>query len=130
MAITRLKKFLYERDEFKCGIHLGGCKEIIDEKEVTVDHIVPKAYWKKRKVNNRVWSGTWNLQVMHKGCNEKKFIDFRDFEFECKCHELEDIEGIRYVSFYREHSLNMGKDIPRIYLVAIDMEDIDENDRT
>ena len=130
MAISRIKKFLYDRDEFRCGIHLGGCREIIEAKDLSIDHIIPKAYWKKRKVNDRVWSGSWNLQVMHKICNEKKFIDFRDFEFDCNCHEIEDIEGVRYVGYFRDHSVNIYRDIPRFYLVAIDLEDIDEDDRT
>lgn len=130
MSITRIKKFLYARDEFRCGIHLGGCKEIIDMKDITIDHIVPKAYWKKRKVHDKVWSGSWNLQVMHKLCNEHKFIDFREFEFDCDCHEIEIIEDVRYISYYRDHAVNVYKDIPRFYLMALDMEDIDENECT
>lgn len=36
------KLLLLERDNYKCGIHLGGCGKKLTLEETTVDHIFPK----------------------------------------------------------------------------------------
>ena len=81
---------LWKRDEGKCGIHSGGCRErIVDpkSKDVAVDEIIPRSYLKIH-----LWIsdpfGDWNSQIMHKKCNDKKGGQFPQFPnyYQCKCH--------------------------------------------
>ena len=43
---------LLKRDNYRCGIHLGGCGKKITLEETSVDHIIPKNIMKK---NDLIW---------------------------------------------------------------------------
>jgi len=94
--ITRLLK----RDNYKCGIHVGGCGKEIKRGEATRDHIIPKNYSRKRS-NNREFIGDWNYQPMHKRCNEEREGQIIDKpEFKCKCHGVYvDEQGARWIMY-------------------------------
>ena len=86
---NKLKAFL-ERDNYRCGIHLGGCGQPLTLKDASIDHIIPKAVarrpgttsnynecitkkiqadWRKKiKTEPPRWT---NLQPMHKKCNNE-----------------------------------------------------------
>ncbi|MDD9869098.1 MAG: hypothetical protein OXU50_04300 [Gammaproteobacteria bacterium] len=91
---------LLRRDNYKCGIHTGGCGEDIKRNEATKDHIIPKDYVKTRD-NSREFIGDWNYQPMHKRCNEEREGQIIDKpEFKCKCHGVYvDEQGARWVMY-------------------------------
>jgi len=91
---------LLKRDNYKCGIHTGGCGKNIKRNEATRDHIIPKDYVKTRD-NRREFIGDWNYQPMHKRCNEKKEGQIIDKpEFKCKCHGVYvDEQGWRWIMY-------------------------------
>lgn len=95
----RITKLL-QRDNYTCGIHVGGCGKKIERNEATQDHIIPKNYIKTRS-NNREFIGYWNYQPMHKRCNEKREGQIIDKpEFKCKCHGVYvDEHGARWIMY-------------------------------
>ena len=75
-----IKLNLLKRDDYRCGIHLGGCGKKITLKEMTVDHIIPqninpkdklieikKGY--KRRTKESLAKGLFGLQPMCSECN-------------------------------------------------------------
>ena len=71
---------LLKRDDYRCGIHLGGCGKKITLKETTVDHIIPQNVNKKNKLveikkrykkrtRESLANGLFNLQPMCSECN-------------------------------------------------------------
>ena len=77
MAGPRMKKARV-RDKGMCGVHLGGCGQLVSkEEERSLDHIIPKAWF--RSASNGTaspdYNDVWNRQLMHKTCdNEKKAV--------------------------------------------------------
>ena len=72
---------LLKRDNYRCGIHLGGCSKEITIEETSVDHIIPqnilsndKEYIKLKKFykvseKKSLDNGLFNLQPMCFNCN-------------------------------------------------------------
>ena len=79
-----VKKNLLERDDYRCGIHLGGCGKILTLEETTEDHIIPQNILKntlkikeikdsyKRQTRQSLDEGLFNLQPMCLDCNSVK----------------------------------------------------------
>ena len=88
------KDFLKEiltRDDYRCGIHYGGCKRTLNPEEVTIDHIFPKQLFEGYNIKGeykKYFNSPINLQPMCSFCNEKKggLPPFPYF-FPCNCHE-------------------------------------------
>ena len=71
---------LLKRDNYRCGIHLGGCGKEITLEEISVDHIIPKNIMKpnklievkkryKKRTKESLANGLFNLQAMCSECN-------------------------------------------------------------
>ena len=45
MSGPRTKR-VAKRDLDKCGVHAGGCGQIVEAKDRSLDHIVPQAFFK------------------------------------------------------------------------------------
>ena len=71
---------LLRRDNYRCGIHLGGCGKKITLEETTVDHIIPQNITKKdkfakikkiykKRTKESLANGLFNLQPMCSECN-------------------------------------------------------------
>ena len=79
---------LLERDDYRCGVHFGGCGKKITLDETTVDHIIPQNIFKydekykerikflkrfcKARARESLAGGLLNLQPMCHGCNNVK----------------------------------------------------------
>ena len=92
MAGPRMKK-AQVRDNNKCGVHLGGCGELVSEKkDRSLDHIVPQAWFKSIGKDNTStdYDDIWNRQLMHKTCDNNMGGHVHDLPaFWCHCHYLE-----------------------------------------
>lgn len=108
--VTERRKLL-ERDDWRCGIHMEGCGEKIDSPSpsvCTVDHIIPRTVFKKLSTNdyNGYNRASWNKQLMHRSCNEKRGAGYdRSWpDFKCQCHFLY-LEGDNaYVGAYDKNA--------------------------
>ena len=79
---------LLERDDYRCGVHFGGCGKKITLDETTVDHIIPQNIFKydekykerikflkklyKFRERESLAAGLLNLQPMCSDCNNLK----------------------------------------------------------
>ena len=84
---------LLPRDNYLCGIHVGGCgKPIPNRKAATVDHIFTQSFFKDREdgVEKKHYNEDWNLQPMHHACNNERGGQIYGFPlFTCSCHWLQ-----------------------------------------
>ena len=89
----RLERLLIRRDGHTCGSHVGGCgTEACSSMETDIDHIFPQAFFRDTKVlHPRDYDSPWNVQRMHKACNNEAKGGFvSGFPvFKCKCHWLQ-----------------------------------------
>ena len=88
------------RDKRCCGVHLGGCGQIIKEGEgCSVDHIIPTAFFSKVAGGDRsLYERDWNCQPMHVHCNKNKAAELAEWpKFRCGCHFLQVEEGHLFV---------------------------------
>ncbi len=74
---------ILKRDNYKCGIHLGGCGKKLSLDSMTIDHIVPKnilkgckEYKKQFKKYKFIDNEFFNLQPMCLECKSKKQGNF------------------------------------------------------
>ena len=92
MAGPRMKKARV-RDNEKCGVHLGGCGELVSEKkDRSLDHIIPQAWFKSIGEDNAStdYDEMWNRQLMHKSCDNNMGGHIHGLPaFWCHCHYLE-----------------------------------------
>ena len=93
MAGPRTKK-AQKRDKNLCGVHLGGCGELVPPKNDvrSLDHIMPEAWFKTagKDTTPTDYDDLWNRQLMHKGCDNKKGGAVLSLPpFWCHCHYLE-----------------------------------------
>ncbi len=93
MAGPRMKKARV-RDKDMCGVHLGGCGELVSEKkERSLDHIIPEAWFRSASngTTSPDYNDMWNRQLMHKTCdNAQKGGHVHGLPvFWCHCHYLE-----------------------------------------
>ena len=97
---AKLRRVL-KRDNWICGLHLGGCcKPIIKGEPYNLDHIIPKALFSRvAQERNAEFNMDWNLQPMHLSCNNASKGSSLDGwpHFICKCHYLQLWEGDLYV---------------------------------
>ena len=75
---------LLKRDNYRCGIHLGGCGKKLTLEEISIDHIIPKNILKDNKeyiqvkksykayTKESIGKGLFNLQPMCFKCNNEK----------------------------------------------------------
>ena len=114
------RKRAMKRDGDKCGIHLGGCRRIIqwDNKRIPPgDHIIPESLFSKTAPIPREFQEDWNIQPMHETCgtgkdNRVSGKGMGEFEmlfarfastpdkfplFHCSCHFLQVFEEDLYV---------------------------------
>lgn len=87
---NQLMSHLHERDEGLCGVHLMGCRKVLDLADATVDHIIPKSFYPGiQKLPSHIMGAPWNLQLMHESCNKEKAGYFLSYPaFQCKCHAI------------------------------------------
>ena len=112
--ITRAgKRALLKRDDWKCGIHMGGCAgQVQYRSQCEVDHIVPVVLYNSLAPEPRDFDNPWNYQPMHKECHKEKEDRLRGRKlgeveaavtvgtdtpddwprFECQCHYLQIVE--------------------------------------
>ena len=88
-----LNRLLIERDGYVCGRHMGGCGEQAHiGSETDLDHIFPQAFFRDTNIfQPHEYNGVWNLQRMHKTCNNESkggFL-FGFPVFKCACHWLQ-----------------------------------------
>ena len=85
--------YLLPRDEYLCGIHVGGCgKTIRNRADASLDHIFTKSFFKDREdsVRPKHYNKEWNCQPMHQDCNSKRGGQIYGFPlFTCSCHWLQ-----------------------------------------
>ena len=90
--LKRLSSLL-PRDDYLCGIHVGGCrKPIQNRKHATVDHIFSKSFFKDREdgIKPKDYNKDGNLQPMHGQCNNGRGGQIYGFPlFTCFCHWLQ-----------------------------------------
>ena len=93
------KNILHEilkRDNYLCGIHMGGCRKKISIQEATKDYIIPKNIIRRFAVNyqNMLYTSMVNLQPMCRDCNgNKKSGSFPPETYwieknRCSCHTI------------------------------------------
>lgn len=84
----KLKQRLMQRDHSLCGIHVGGCYEVIDPEDYSMDHMIPHNFIKTRP-NYALLNGAHLKQPMHKSCNnDEKKGQFNFPNFVCDCHMI------------------------------------------
>ena len=78
---------ILDRDNKRCGIHVGGCGLPISENDQSIDHMIPQSFF-KGFLNEKRFHETWNLQPMHRNkCNSSRIGQIVDkVDFICKCH--------------------------------------------
>ena len=72
--------YLLDRDDHRCGIHLGGCGKIVDDDDYSKDHVIPKSVFvvdsfrevKYLTPKDRALFRQFAFQPMHKDCNRRK----------------------------------------------------------
>ncbi len=88
-----LNRLLIERDGYVCGPHVGGCGEQTHlGSEIDLDHIFPQAFFRDTNIfQPHQYNGAWNLQRMHRTCNNetKGGFLFGFPVFKCACHWLQ-----------------------------------------
>ena len=100
MSRRKQRGRVLRRDKRRCGIHLGGCGQVIEEGEgCSVDHIIPSAFISKVAGGDRsLYERDWNCQPMHICCNKKKAAELAEWpKFRCGCHYLQVEEGRLFV---------------------------------
>ena len=108
---VKLKRIL-DRDDWRCGIHMGGCGDQIENfNDANIDHIIPRSVTERRKQDELVPLPQWkeykeflmkigilnraddnfyslndlNIQPMHKECNTKKSAEWPPTEIISHC---------------------------------------------
>ena len=87
-----LDRRLVGRDGYVCGAHVGGCGMDCLGPDADLDHVIPQAFFRDTKaLNSKQYDSLWNVQRMHKGCNnEAKGGFLAGFPvFKCECHWLQ-----------------------------------------
>ena len=118
MAKSKRREVVLKRDNYLCGIHLGGCGERLSKSDqITLDHIIPESWWKDREpVRPDYYNQEWNFQPMHDYCNsgDKKGQIYGFPVFSCRCHWLrieQTDKGFVLVLFYRKGDEAFGHQI-------------------
>ena len=87
----RLSRLLH-RDNYRCGIHIGGCRmQIPNRARASLDHIFTRSFFRDREesVSAADYNKDWNTQPMHQHCNRKRGGQIYGFPlFTCTCHWL------------------------------------------
>ena len=108
VASKQLSRLL-RRDGSLCGVHHAGCGQRINSnKEGSVDHIFPQAFFRQREtgVKRAQFNEDWNCQPMHKKCNNVRKGQVWGFPvFLCTCHWLQvepnDAGGFRLCVYWQ-----------------------------
>jgi len=98
-----LRKIL-ERDDYLCGVHVGGCGKKIDceKDEPTIDHIWSKSYLRKHR-NKTVFLKPWNYQPMCRECNNQRGGQIvGPPQFRCDCHHTYTRSNGDILCYYKE----------------------------
>ena len=85
-----------QRDKNRCGIHVGGCGQLVQPGDGNQDHIIPRAFFRHLGPNLGVSDchGSWNLQLMHETCNENLGGHVHGWpNYQCSCHYLQIVGG-------------------------------------
>ncbi len=126
----RRKRAILERDDWRCGIHLGGCGEPINSmSDATIDHIFPTTRNTTKRVDretHRWLDQLHHLQPMHEWCNKGKGAR-TNLTIRCACHNTkiwEREEGAFLLGvdhFYRDNEDKrvMSQSIPLMSIVYI-----------
>lgn len=115
---AKLRKIL-ERDDYLCGIHVGGCGKKIDceKDEPTIDHIWSKSYSKNHE-NKSMFQKQWNCQPMCRECNNKKGGQMiNPPKFQCTCHHIYITDKGGLLCFYIENDCWKSVEITNVGIV-------------
>ena len=85
-----------QRDKNICGIHVGGCGQLVQPGDGNQDHIIPQSFFKHLEPHMELPNHheSWNLQLMHKTCNENLGGHVHGWpNYQCSCHYLQIVEG-------------------------------------
>ena len=89
----KLQRLLVKRDGHMCGLHIGGCGgKACSNSETDLDHILSQAFFRDTKfLDPQEYNEPWNVQRMHKACNNETKVGFLSGfpVFKCKCHWLQ-----------------------------------------
>ena len=91
MAGPRMARAV-KRDISKCGVHAGGCGQIVEKKDRSLDHIIPQAFFKSVGANGTStdYDNDWNRQLMHRDCDNWAGGHVHGLPpFWCHCHYLQ-----------------------------------------
>lgn len=78
------KKRLLRRDDWCCGIHLGGCGKALTVAETTLDHILPRVMG-GASLNQNPKEDERNLQPMCERCNQRRGSEFPKVPMVSRC---------------------------------------------
>ena len=82
-----LKRRLLERDGYRCGVHVGGCRRKLTLATTTIDHIVPQNILRvDPEIYVQLAGDDSFLQPMCRHCNGAGKQGRVAVEFTCKCH--------------------------------------------
>ena len=85
-----------QRDKNRCGIHVGGCGQLVQPGDGNQDHIIPRAFFRHLGPDRTSadYHGNWNLQLMHETCNENLGGHVHGWpNYQCSCHYLQIVEN-------------------------------------
>ena len=117
-------------------------RPIENKKDRSRDHVMPRAFYLNPAfgADSKAINGDWNLQVMHKHCNEKRGGLIQGLPcFQCPCHYYRVIGKDLYVCYrtdqtVQSHSLMtdfvMPTDSERPNGLAIRVEPVSDNPKT
>ena len=106
---NRERRELLDRDNWKCGIHIEGCRKLIEKVgDCTTDHIIPRHVFTKLDLNLKEYNRRWNKQPMHRECNTRRSTGYNRGwpTYDCECHFLYIHNGNAYIYAQEDNPQN------------------------
>ena len=110
------------RDSRRCGIHLGGCSNVIELGEpYDLDHLIPQSFYMDLPDTNlrRKFESPWNLQPMHRSCHEAhRTGQLWGFPvFQCQCHSLFIKDRVLYLRYQHQLVVKLYEITPSVVML-------------
>ena len=99
MSGPRMRRVI-RKDQHRCGVHAGGCGQIVDKIDRSLDHIIPQSFFRSRgnNISSTDFDDDWNRQIMHRTCDNWSGGHLHGLPpFWCHCHYLRVLEKDLYV---------------------------------